>query len=427
MARNSTNICIILLLSLIWLVYPSISAHAQVQEVQVEKEGVGATKKDAIMDAIKEALTQVNGAMVAASTVSTIAESMRTQGEKVSYDSMESMSKSIATATKGLVNGYEILQLEKDPNLNDLFRARILVKIAKYKSSKQLKRLRVSVSKIFIKKRIANKSRIDFAGEVKEKLTDFLTQSRKFAVLDRQFQKETNAELNRIRGGGFKMEELARLGNRVGVDFLVLPTLNNQYIRVKKRKSKVSDKVFKSYDAFADLSIRVIDVATSQIKFSKNLTVRSTKSGRSNLINLTARNASDIILNAIFPPQVIELQKNLLIINQGGDTFAKGRRFNIVKLGKRLFDPVTKEFLGRDEEDAGIVEVVSVTDRMSKVKIIKQKQNVIQEFDKGVSFILRPKFGAGSQKGSKGPDIEKESKAIKKRIKKLKEKSKDDW
>ena len=88
---------------------------------------------------------------------------------------------------------------------------------------------------------------------------------------------------------------------------------------------------------------------------------------------------------------------------------------------------MTKEFLGRDEEDAGIVEVVSVTDRMSKVKIIKQKQNVIQEFDKGVSFILRPKFGAGSQKGSKGPDIEKESKAIKKRIKKLKEKSKDDW
>jgi len=337
------------------------------------------------------------------------------------------MSKSIAAATKGVVKGYEILRLEKDPSLNNLFSAKLLVKISKFKTSKQLKRLRISVSNIFIKKRIANKSRIEFASDVKDKLTDFLTQSRKFAVLDRQFEKETNAELNRIKGGGFKMEELARLGNRVGVDFLVLPTLNNQYISSKKRKSKFSEKVFSSYEAFANLSIRVIDVATSQIKFSKNITVRSTKSGRSNLATLTARNTSDIILNAIFPPEVIELQNDLLVINQGGDTFAKGRRFNIVKLGKRLFDPVTKESLGRSEEDAGIVEVVSVTDRISMVRIIKQKQQVIEEFDKGAYYILRPKLGTGSQRGAIGFNVEKEAKKIKKRIKKLKEKSKDDW
>ena len=424
--RTPINIGLVLFLGVLWLGFPTYS-EARVQEVQVEKEGVGATKKDAIMDAIKEALTQVNGAVVAASTISTISESTRTKGGETNYESAEAMSKSIAAATKGVVNGYEILQLEKDPSLNNLFKARVLVKISKFKTSKQLKRLRISVSNIFIKKRIANKSRIDFASDVKEKLTDFLTQSRKFAVLDRQFEKETNAELDRIKGGGFKMEELARLGNRVGVDFLVLPTLNNQYVVTKKRKSKVSEKIFKSYDAFADLSIRVIDVATSQIKFSKNITVRSTKPSRANLAKLTARNTSDVVLNAIFPPQVIELQKNLLIINQGGDTFSKGRRFNIVKLGKRLFDPVTKESLGRSEEDAGIVEVVSVTDRMSKVRIIKQKQNVVQEFDKGAYFILRPKFGSGSQRGAKGPNVEKEAKKIKKRIKKLKEKSKDDW
>ena len=171
----------------------------------------------------------------------------------------------------------------------------------------------------------------------------------------------------------------------------------------------------------------MIDVATSQIKFSKNIAVRSTKSDRSNLATLTARNTSDIILNAIFPPEVIELQKNLLVINQGGDTFAKGRHFDIVKLGKRLFDPVTKESLGRAEESAGIVEVVSATDRISMVRIIKQKQDVIQEFDKGAYYILRPKFDAGAKRGAGGFNVEKEAKKIKKRIKKLKEKSKDDW
>ena len=54
---------------------------------------------------------------------------------------------------------------------------------------------------------------------------DTLGQSKKFALIDRQYLKLTKAELKLIQGADFKLEELARLGNQVGTDYLIVGTL----------------------------------------------------------------------------------------------------------------------------------------------------------------------------------------------------------
>ena len=58
-------------------------------------------------------------------------------------------------------------------------------------------------------------------------------QSRRFAMLDRKYTDDTNQEVNQYLNNDFKIEELARLGQRVGTDYLVISEV---------RKYNVADK-----------------------------------------------------------------------------------------------------------------------------------------------------------------------------------------
>ena len=79
---------------------------------------------------------------------------------------------------------------------------------------------------------------------IKSKIIDQLTQTRKFAMIDRDFLGETDKELKLIQGGNFKIEEMARLGNQVGVDFILLPTVFQHKISKSVKTSKFSGKKF---------------------------------------------------------------------------------------------------------------------------------------------------------------------------------------
>ena len=155
--------------------------------------------------------------------------------------------------------------------------------------------------------------------------------------------------------------------------------------------------------------------------------VQTTNPDLAHFATKMARTTSDIIINAIMPPRVISIQGDLLIINQGGDAIVKGRKYKLVQLGKRLVDPYTKESLGQEEQDAGIIEIVDSTDRTSKARIIKKilitSVSVVLENN----FIIRPISEINSHGMKKKINIDKEEKSVNRRIDKLKTKSKDDW
>jgi curli biogenesis system outer membrane secretion channel CsgG len=402
-------------------------ATAQITEIVVEKEGVGVDQRSAIFDAIKEALTQVNGAEVAASTIATISESTKTADGKSSYSSAEEMAKKIATATKGIINGYDLISSQKDPSMMGQYVVKVKVKISKLKISAQLKRLRLAVPKIAISRKLNNAAGRQFADDVRNKVVDFLTQTRKFAVMDRTYENISNNELDRLRDPNVKSAELARLGNKVGIDFIVVPKINNFSSKKYIRRSKLSGKKTTRFSSRVDLSLRVIDVATSQIKFSKNLTVRSDIPSKARLASKTARSVSDLIINSIFPPRVISVSEVSLTINQGGDSFSKGRRFLLYKLGKRLFDPVTRESLGREEISLGTVSVISATDRVTQLNKGKIKFNFRDALAAGITFIIRPDMNGLSSGQARRVNIQKEDRKVQKRINKMKKKAKDDW
>ena len=101
------------------------------------------------------------------------------------------------------------------------------------------------------------------AGAISRQIMNTLGQSKKFALIDRQYLKLTKAELKLIQGADFKLEELARLGNQVGTDYLIVGTLLAADESLKTMKMKTTGKVFRSKISDVRVSVRVIDVATS--------------------------------------------------------------------------------------------------------------------------------------------------------------------
>ncbi len=402
-------------------------SHAQLKQITIEKEGTGPTEKAAIMDAINEAVTQINGAEIAASTLSIISEKTSSKGDRMETASSEEMKKQISTATKGIISGYELVTSTKDPALMGNYVVQIKVTVSKFSVSPQLKRRRVSIPRIYLDSKLSDRKSQEFANEVRAKVVDFLTQTRKFAVIDRTYEKETKQELDRLRDPNVSTQELARLGNGVGIDFIVIPKINNLKAKESVRKSRLTGKEFRSFTARIDATVRVIDVATSQLKFSKNIVISTDSRDPSKLATSTARSFSDLIINAIFPPVVISTGETTVTINQGGDSFVKGRSYYIYKLGRRLFDPTTKESLGREEKELGAASVVSSSDRTASLDISKIKYNFAAAIESGFTLIVRPKFDGADVVAAPKVDIDKEWKKVKKRTEKLKKKSKDDW
>ena len=82
---------------------------------------------------------------------------------------------------------------------------------------------------------------------------------------------------------------------------------------------------------------------------------------------------------------------DIITINQGGTTLKIGETYNLVKLGKPVNDPYTKERLGRVETGVGRVEISDVQAKTSSAKIIEINLSDTSSLAAG-AFIIRPEF-----------------------------------
>ena len=80
-----------------------------------------------------------------------------------------------------------------------------------------------------------------------------------------------NKEINIIKGSNVRVEELAKLGNKVGADYIIIASL--QKLNNRTIKQKLMGETISSKELNTDLAISVIDIATSQIIFSDNMSL----------------------------------------------------------------------------------------------------------------------------------------------------------
>ncbi|MEL0198196.1 MAG: hypothetical protein VW870_14220, partial [Rhodobiaceae bacterium] len=170
-------------------------ARGGVEIVSVQSQGLGITQRDAILDGVREAVSMVNGMAIASQTsLAELTTEVTTDTESAFLMSSAFMEQ-ISTATSGIVDGYDLLSSSEDA-ATGLIMVDLSVRVARYTASKQLDRLRMALAAMRIDNNVQDlRAAAEFAEDLQDGVIDYLTQTRRFAMIDRQLMAETQAEL----------------------------------------------------------------------------------------------------------------------------------------------------------------------------------------------------------------------------------------
>ena len=389
---------------------------AKVEIVNVEVEGIGSSKKAAIDSALIEAVSQVNGAEIASKTKRQLTEVVNDEDVK----SSEAFNQEVSTITNGLIKNWKILSESLEGNNHIV---KLSVNISKFKKSVQTDRLRLAVVPFRAADSVkVNKTVSKFEGAITAQLENYLTQTRRFALIDRSFLAEQTKELNLIAGGSttsMSVDEIVKLGNRLGTDYLIVGRIEKANSVVSEKKSKVSDTVKKYLTSTARLTIRLIDVATTQIKFADTYE-KTTGTSIEKLADKLAIEIGQIVLSSVYPIRIVNASSSQVVLGQGGKTVKSGDFFKVYQLGKKLIDPYTKESLGREEIEVAVIQINNVKSKTSDAKILESILDLSEAVNNQDDFIVRP---------FKVPQKKAEKQKVKKpkTVKKLKEEVEEEW
>ena len=384
-------------------------ARGGVEIVSVQSQGLGTTQRDAVLDGVREAVSMVNGMAIASQTSLAELTTEVTTDTDSAFLMSSAFMEQVSTATSGVVEGYDILSSSEDASTG-LVMVELSVRVARYTASRQLDRLRMALSAMRIDNNVQDRvAAPEFAEDLQDGVIDYLTQTRRFAMIDRQLMAETQAELNFIARADVPTRELARLGNQVGTDYLVVLELRDLLTSVSERKMATTNRVRRKTALISEVGVRIIDVATSQIKFSGTVDSRGSKDYR-DLARNASRAIGRYIQNAIYPVRIIAIDGNILTLGQGGKTIERGERYNLIRLGERLYDPYTKESLGYKETVVGTLKITTVRAKQSKAEIETLDGANIAALT-GYEYVVRPVQ----------PAADAEMEAARERVKKAKD------
>jgi hypothetical protein len=199
-----------------------------------------------------------------------------------------------------------------------------------------------------------------------------------------------------ITNGDVPVDEMAKMGQELVADYILVGVLENLSFQTSEMKMRTSDRILKARSGLVEMSYRIIDVPTRQIKFSEHARIQVSEADLRNLDNsLVTTNidsamtiiAADAIgkkvLNAIYPMLVVSVRGQSVTLNQGGEMLKVGDQFEVFEYGEKMVDPYTKESLGREEIYCATVELSRVNPKSSYAKII--------ESDVDLSEVFRPK------------------------------------
>mgnify|MGYP000052760060 CR=1 FL=1 len=401
----------------------NLMARAQLEFVNVETQGVGDSLQEAVNTAVAEAIGRVNGKSVAATNaINKITESA-SDGKNKSFQSSTNMQRQFSEATNGVVDSYQVLS--ETQNGRGQYVVTVNAKIAKLKLSASASRLKIAVLPF------AGSDR--FARNFSDALVGKLVGSRRFTVLDRQNMADIAGERSVAATNSLTpVSELARLGSTLTADYIIVGKVEDVASQIREVYFPTIKKTFKIPEGKATVNFKIIDVATSQVKFADNAILGFDRESFEKAMGAGMRPNADIamaeiasskigtqILDAIFPIMVVAVNRGVLTLNQGGDLVEAGAVYGVYERGPKVYDPYTKESLGRSESKVGELKVERVTPKMSSASLAKGDLSIFKEFKIG-KFVCRLEKSAPSR-------AQQNERIVREKIKKKKSEYDDDW
>lgn len=404
MTKSIQKTLIVVLVSTLAVV---CSAHAGMTKKTVEAEGRGSSFNLAIYDALDEAIGRINGrSLETKQQIETIKKST-THNHNSDYFLSKDFQKSVNTATKGIVDSYDVIS--KKQRDDGLYSVTLSVTVVKYVSKNNNRKriavfpMRIGQGRFLIDGAPVNRDRIQRI--MTQSLVSTLVQSRKFNVLDREYIAETVGEQSLALSSNVPVEEAARLGQELVADYIMVGTIEDLGYTEQKIKMQSSGRELTSRQGYVEFALRLVDVATRQIVYSDFVRLRVTgfdsialSEGVDASIALIAANqVGRKIIDTIYPLVIVSVRGKSLTLGQGGSQIKEGDQFEIFKYGNRLTDPYTKEFLGREEIKVGSLEITRVNPKQSYAKLLESSLDIEKEFEPK-KFICRVILDAPDKK-----------------------------
>lgn len=373
------------ILLIISLFVGSVFAESTTVKIQKEATGYGITKKAAITEALIQAIQQTQGVNIA--SVKSMKQLMKeysveTNGDENFGASMASEVKNAVVAiTKGTIDTYDIQSIDRSEDSNG-WDATITVTIIKYKTPghsahKRRKLVVVPSYSNNINFQVLNRSKTSY--EISQRLTQeiisSITQTRKFSVLDRANNRAFQSEKDIILSKDAHKDEILKLGNVLGTDYLVVSTISDFKVANNSSISSLTGQEISDLQAFATIQYKIIAMATKQIKWSNTTTIDFVPTGNSdeqvfqNVLNKIAKDITYEIIENIYPLKIAKISRNgSVIISQN---LKEGTVYDVFNLGEKIYDDYTKEFLGYDEIQTGKIRITRSLPKVSYGQVIE--------------------------------------------------------
>ena len=402
---------------IIFIFFFNRTAFAEIKYIDTTAKGMGETFEIALKKAFNRAVSKVNGVSVESESVLKTIDKSVTTNEGSSASLTRDLQQTINEKTKGSIKSFEILSESKDSN--GLVNIEIKATIAKFALSKSAKRKRIAVVPFRLnvgRVDLENFSPNDFRELLNQKFSTYLVQTRKFTVLDREFDKEIKGELANLADSE-NIEDQVKIGQALFADYIVVGRVDNLEIKEVEKKFLTSEKIIKKTMGILNFSYRVIDVPTTQIKYSSsvNLEVNLKKQNQPlvYLSDMTAQNAGVEVMYAIYPILVEKIEGDLLYLGQGGNQIKLNDQYSLYERSdEKIKDSYTGEILGNVETKVGLVEIIDSNSKFSVAKIIEADIELEGSF-KPRKYMVKPYKSAKKLKQNEAKEkIEKKKKKI---------------
>ena len=375
---------------LIIVLFIPLSVWAKTELVEKTTTGFGKDYQEALTSALMDAVRQVRGLQIGSE------KQLKLDFQHLVKDSVEKktatlgVEEQIFTRSKGWVDSYEVTNVKKPKDNNDVWAVTIAAKIPMYQSViKEDKRSSIAVmpfrfshATFAINGQGQPSNAYQMSGRMRDRIQTSLTQTQQFSVVNRSYGNEYASEKALLSSDNVPASEASRLGNVVGADFMIVGNIHDLSTKIERKTFYGVTKI-KNIDR-VDLSYQVIEVATQKILWADTLTEefeRSEDGNTTSTLDNVALMVVSGVMDVIYPVKVIDVvSKGEVYLNQGQARIKEGDVYALFAKGRTLKDPDTGMPIKVNGKKMGELSVVTV---LPKYSVAELSDGDIKNVEKG--------------------------------------------
>lgn len=352
-----------------------------IESVTQDVKAYGQTRHDAIINGLIESIQRIHGVEVEAiqRTRNSLREIIVSEngGESLRAEYDAETFEDISLHTNGLIESYDVLDSQITRDTKE-WKVTLRVTLPIYRGDTYSDRATRTIAIMpfrsashFNRAPGVDPSQItrNLRGEIEQRLR----QGSHFLVLDRQHEEEWAQERDRLVHGNVGVREIARLGQQLGTDYLVVGEVSE--VVVDSRRQQLYGTMVTSHEVSLTVAARVIEFATRRVAWAETIhahldprAVRERLGPSSDplrampqLVEEVATEIARLILDAAYPIRILELlDSKTVYLNQGKGRLQFGDELRIPGEERKIPDPGTERFITVRAPDIARLKVVEV-------------------------------------------------------------------